>query len=161
MRVFLSYAIGPGSATVAARLREVAEAYDIAITLPDRTLPAGDELTSDTLKMIKQSHAVIGLAIENAPADLVKVVGQELSAAWKKRKPIIALIDRHVPIQGTGIPESQIVYFNPLISNMHESRLNAALYQIRSRPQDRDLTALGWIAGIALGMVALGELLGG
>jgi len=34
----------------------------------------------------------------------------------------------------------------------------AALDQIRRRRQKKDLTALGWTAGIALGLVALSEL---
>jgi len=32
--------------------------------------------------------------------------------------------------------------------------------QIRQQQQKKNLTALGWIAGIALGLIALSELLG-
>jgi anion-transporting ArsA/GET3 family ATPase len=158
MRVFLSYAVGPVDATIAARLRAVAAAYDIAILLPDRTLPASDELTSDTLKKIKQSDAIIGLLTRGAQVASVNVVNRELRAAAQNSKPIIALVEQGVPVQ--GIPESQIVYFNPLIPNQHEPRLMAVLDQIRQQQQKKDLTALGWIAGIALGLVALSKLLG-
>jgi hypothetical protein len=53
MRVFLSYAVGPVDASIAARLRAVAAAYDVAILLPDRTVSPTNGLTSDTLKKIK------------------------------------------------------------------------------------------------------------
>ncbi|MCG3145308.1 MAG: hypothetical protein HONDAALG_02897 [Gammaproteobacteria bacterium] len=158
MRVFLSYALGPVDATIAARLRAVAAAYDIAILLPNRTLPANDELTTDTLKKIKQSDAVIGLLTRGAQVASVNVVNHELGAAAQNSKPIIAFVEQGVPVQ--GIAESQIVYFNPLIPHQHEHRLMAVLDQIRQQQQKKDLTALGWIAGIALGMVALNELLG-
>src|SRR5262245_20663144 len=111
MRVFLSYAVGPVDATIAARLRAVAAAYDVAILLPDRTLPADDELASETLKKIKQSDAVIGLLTRGAQVASVNVVNHELGAAVQNSKPIIALVEQGVPVQ--GIPESQIVYFNP------------------------------------------------
>lgn len=157
MRVFLSYAVGPVDAAIAARLRAVAAAYDIAILLPDRTLPFNDDLTIETLNKIKQSDAVIGLLTNGAQVSYVNVVNHELGAAVQNGKPIIALVEYDVPVQ--GIPESQIVYFNPSIPSQHEPRLMAALDQIRSQQQKKDFTALGWIAGITLGLVALSELL--
>jgi hypothetical protein len=36
----------------------------------------------------------------------------------------------------------------------------ATVIQIRQQHQKKNLTALGWIAGIALGLIALSELLG-
>lgn len=158
MRVFLSYAVGPVDATIAARLRAVAAAYDVAILLPDRTQPANDELTSDTLKKIRQSDAIIGLLTRGAQVASVNVVNHELGAAAQNSKPIIALVEQGVSVQ--GVPENQIVYFNPLIPHQHEPRLMEVLDQIRQQQQKKDLTALGWIAGIALGLVALSELLG-
>ena len=158
MRVFLSYAVGPVAAAIAARLRAVAAAYDVAILLPDRTVSPTNGLTSDTLKKIKKSDAVIGLMTRGAQVSSVNVVSHELQAAQQERKPIIALVEFGVPVQ--GLPESQIVAFNPLISNAHEPALMKALERIQQEQRKKDLTVLGWIACIALGMVALSELLG-
>jgi hypothetical protein len=88
----------------------------------------------------------------------VGVVNAELQTAEQERKPIIALVEQGVPVQ--GLPESQIVYFNPLIPHQHEHALMQVVEQIRRQQHKKDLTALGWIAGIALGLVALSELLG-
>ncbi len=158
MRVFLSYAVGPVDATIAARLRAVAAAYDISILLPDRALITNNGLTTDTLKKIKQSDAVIGLLTRGAQVVSVNLVNLELQTAQQERKPIIALVEIGVPVQ--GLPESQIVSFNPLIPHAHEPALMQVLEQIRQQQQKKDFTALGWIAGIALGLVALSELLG-
>lgn len=158
MRVFLSHAVGPGDATIAARLRAVAAAYDIAILLPDRTHLADNGVTPDTLKKINQSDALITLVTRGAQIASVGVVNQELVAARQERKPIIALVEQGVPVQ--GMPENQIVRFNPLIPHQHEQKLMEVIEQIQQQQRKKDLTALGWIAGIALGLIALSELLG-
>jgi nucleoside 2-deoxyribosyltransferase len=159
VNVFLSYAVRPWDAPIAARLRAVAAAYDIAILLPVRNQVVQNGLTTDTLTKIKQSDAVIALITNTAPQDLVNAVNLELPAAAQAGKPIIALIEDGVPFQ-SGTP-ANVVYFNRLNPTAHESSLMNALQQIRSQQQwKKDLTALGWIAGIALGLVALSEVLG-
>lgn len=158
MRVFLSYAVGPVDAAIAARLRAVAAAYEIAILLPDRTLIANNGVTPDTHRKIKQSDAVITLVTRGAQVASVNVVNQELATALQERKPVIALVEQGVPVQ--GMPENQIVRFDPFKPHEHEHALTEVVKQIQRQQQKKDLTALGWIAAIALGLVALGELLG-
>lgn len=159
MKVFLSYAVGQLDAPIAARLRAVAAAYDITILLPDRTHVTHNGLTADTHKKIKQSDAVMALLTRTAQVMPVNLVNLELQAAAQAGKPIIALIEQGVPVQ--GVLDSQTVYFNRMMPSAHEASLMNVLEQIRRQQQsNNDLTALGWIAGIALGLVALGELLG-
>jgi len=80
-----------------------------------------------------------------------------LQAAAQIGRPVIALVEHGIKIQGP--PENQIVYFDRLDPTAHEHQLMTALEQVRQQERKNDLTALGWIAGIALGLVALGELL--
>lgn len=158
MNVFLGYAVEPFDAPIAARLRAVAAAYDISILLPDRSLGFTNGVQIDTQHKIRSSDAVIALITRNAPPYLIQVVNQELLLAESWRKPVIALIEQGLQIQ--GIPQTQIVYFNRLQPSAHEAALFAALKNIRQDQQwKQNLTALGWIAGIALGLVALSELL--
>ena len=157
MKVFLSYAVGPWDAPIAARLRAVAAAYDISILLPDRTALTANGLSVDTQTKIRQSDAVIALITSTAQAPFVSLVNSELQAAAQVNKPVIALIEQGVPIQ--GLPKDRIVYFNRFDPTAHEQYLINVLGQIRSQQQwKKDLTALGWIAGIALGLVALSQL---
>src|SRR5262245_40604635 len=121
MKVFLSYAVGQVEAVIASRLRAVAAAYDISILLPDRTLPATNELPADTLKKIRQSDAVIGLVTESAQLVSMNLVNAELQAAGQIGKPIIALVQAGIAVQ--GLPEDQVVYFTPLIPHQHEQKL--------------------------------------
>lgn len=159
MKVFLSYAVGRLDAAVASRLRAVAAAYDVSILLPDRTVSGHGALPADTVKKIKQSDAVIGLLTRTAQVCSVNVVNAELQTAALSGKPVITLVEEGVPVQ--GVPENQVVHFNPLQPTAHEASLMAVLGQIRQQQQwKKELTALGWIAGIALGLVALNELLG-
>jgi len=158
MRVFLSYAVGPVEATIAARLRAVAAAYDIAILLPDRTMPHDNGVASESLKKIKQSDAVIGLMTTAADVSSVNVVIIELQAAYSAHKPIIVLAEKGVHVH--DLPDSQVVQFNPLIPRMHEPALLAALETIKQQQQQKDFAALGWLAGITLGLIALSELAG-
>jgi hypothetical protein len=159
MKVFLSYAVGPYDAPIAARLRAVAAAYDISILLPDRTQPFSNTLSADTLQKIKQSNAVIALVTQTAPPEAKAIVNLELQAAAQAFKPVIALVEYGIEVQ--GLADNQIVYFNRLFPAAHETQLVSALEQVRQQQQQwkNDLTALGWIAGITLGLVALSELI--
>lgn len=159
MNVFLSYAVGQMDAPIASRLRAVAAAYDISIILPDRTRTSHSGLSAETQKKIKQSDAVIALVTKTAPTELIKIVNLELQAAKQAGKPIIPLIEEGVPIQFAS--GNQIVYFNRFMPASYESSLKSMLEQLRQHQQwKKDLTALGWIAGIALGLAALSELVG-
>lgn len=155
MKVFLSYAVGEPDAPIAARLRAVAAAYDITILLPDRTHASFNGLHADAEKKIKQSDAVIALITRTAFEEWINLVHLELQTAAQANKPIIALIEQGVPIR--GVP-NQVVYFNRLDPTAHEASLMNVLGEIRRQQQQKDLTSLGWIAGIALGLVALSEL---
>jgi hypothetical protein len=157
MQVFLSYAFGDFDAPMAARLRAVAAAYNITILLPDRTQAIYSGLPDDTQKKIKQSDAVIALVTRTAHAQHVNALNLELQAAAQAGKPIIPLIEKDVPFQ--AVPNTPIVYFDRLNPSAHESALINVLDQIRRQQKSKsDLTALGWIVGIALGLVALGEM---
>lgn len=158
MNVFLSYAVAPFDTPMAARLRAVAAAYDISILLPDRNQVLQNGLTIDTQTKIRSSDAVIALITTMASSQLVNSVNLELQAAAQSGKPIIALIEQGVQIQAA--PGTQIVYFNRFEPAAHEKPLMDALANMRQQQQwKQGLIALGWIAGIALGMIALSELI--
>lgn len=157
MNVFLSYAVAPFDTPIAARLRAVAAAYDISILLPDRNQVFQNRLSLDTQSKIQSSDAVIALIATMAPNHLVDAVNLELQAAAQSSKPIIALIEQGVQIQPAA--GTQIVYFNRFEPAAHEKPLVDALATIRQQKQwKQSLIALGWVAGIALGMIALSEL---
>lgn len=156
MKVFLSYAYGQLDAPIAARLRAVAAAYDISILLPDRTQPV-NQPTLDTNQKIIQSDAVIALITKTAPKALRNLVALELQTASLMSKPIVPLVEKGLLV--TGIPDNQIVYFQRDNPAAHEASLMTVLGQIRQQQQrKKDITALGWIAGIALGLLVLNEL---
>jgi len=157
VNVFLSYAVAPFDTPIAARLRAVSAAYDISILLPDRNQVLQNGLSPDTQAKIKTSDAVIALITTMAPSHLVDVVILEWQAATQSGKPVIALIEQDAPIQLA--PGTQIVYFNRNEPAAHEKLLVEALANIRQQEQwKQNLSALGWVAGIALGMIALSEL---
>lgn len=157
MNVFLSYAVAPFDSPIAARLRAVAAAYDISILLPDRTQPSQNGLSADSQTKIRSSDAVIALVTSSAPSYSVDLVNLELQAAAQSRKPVIALIEEGLQIQAA--PGTHIVYFNRFLPTAHEKPLVEALDSIRQQKQwKQNLTALGWIAGITLGLVALSEM---
>ena len=157
MNVFLSYAVAPFDTPIAARLRAVAAAYDISILLPDRNHPVQNGVPIDTQTKIKSSDAVIALITSTASDYLVNVVNLELQAAAQSRKPVIVLIEQGVQLKAA--PGTQIVYFNRFEPAAHEKPLVDALANIRQQQQwKQNLTALGWIAGLALGLIALSEL---
>lgn len=158
MKVFLSYAVGPWDAPIAARLRAVAAVYDISILLPDRTQVLHNGLPSDTQVKIREADAVIALATNTAPADAIHLVNLELQNATQARKPIIALVEEGALLPPIAL--TQMVYFNRYDPTLHETLLVGALNQIRSEQVKQNWTALGWIAGIALGLVALSEMFG-
>ena len=156
MKVFLSYAVGPWDAPIAARLRAVAAVYDISILLPDRTQVLHNGLPSDTQAKINDADAVIALVTNTASADAIDLVNLELQNAAQARKPIIALVEEGVQLH--TMPLTQVVYFNRYDPTVHETLLVQALNHIRSEQIKQNWTALGWIAGIALGLVALSEM---
>ena len=160
MNVFLSYAVGELDAPIAARLRAVAAAYEISIVLPDRSYVPNNGLSQDTNAKIMQSDAVLALITRTAQLELLNVVNLELRLASQFYKPIMALIEQGVPFQ--GIPENQIVYFDRFNPTAHEESLIRALNQLQAERQQwkNNLTALGWIAGITLGLIALSEWIG-
>jgi hypothetical protein len=153
VKVFLSHAMSPHDAPIASRLRAVAAAYDIQILLPERTRYAAP--TAETLQKIRQSDAVVALITSQATQ--TNAVNQELQAAVQAKKPIIALVENLNQVQ--GIAKNQIVKFDRWNPMAHEQQLFTALKKIRQQQkQDQISTALGWIAGIALGMIALSAL---
>lgn len=158
MKVFLSYAVGQLDTPIAARLRAVAAAYDIAILLPDRTQIIHNGLPIATKKKIKESDAVISLVTNTATQQAIQVVNSELQTATQAYKPVIGLVELG-GVQIHVAPGTQIVYFDRSNPTAHENYLMNALANIRQQKYKSDLTALGWIAGIALGLIALGTIL--
>jgi hypothetical protein len=156
VRVFLSYAVGPWDGPIPARLRAVAAVYDISILLPDRTQMLHNGLPSDTQAKISQADAVIALVTNTASTEAIDLVNLELQNAAQVRKPIIALVEEGVQLQ--PMPVTQVVYFNRFDPTLHETLLVGALNQIRSEQIKPNWTTLGWIAGIALGLVALSQM---
>jgi hypothetical protein len=126
--------------------------------LPDRTQIVQNSLPIDTLTKVNSSDAVIALVTRTAPIPEINAVKLELTAAALAGKPIVALIELGAALSNP--PSANVVYFDRLNPNAHEPSLMSALQQLRSQQQwKKDLTALGWIAGIALGLVALSEIL--
>lgn len=159
MNVFLSYAVAALDTPIAARLRAVAAAYDISILLPDRTQLNHDGLPSETQTRIQSSDAVIALVTVTASPNLIALVNAELRAAVQLEVPVIALIEQGIHIEAA--PETHVVYFDRFLPTAHEQQLGVALSKIQQRKQSQDsLSALGWIAGIALGLIALSEIVG-
>jgi hypothetical protein len=157
MNVFLSYALHPFDAPIAARLRAVAAAYEIAVLLPARSDGLQYRLTAEVENQIRASDAVIALITQNAPVQTINSVNNELRLAAQFNKPVIALIERGVKFQPG--PETQVVSFNREEYAAHEQALVDALSNVRQKLQlKRGLVSLGWIAGITLGLVALSEL---
>jgi hypothetical protein len=156
MKVFLSYAVGPWDGPIPARLRAVAAVYDISILLPDRTQVLHNGLPSDTQAKINEADAVIVLVTNTAPADAIDLVNLELQNATQARKPIIVLVEEGIQFPPMAV--DQVVYFNRYDPTVHETFLVEALNNIRSRQVKQNWTALGWIAGIALGLIALSQM---
>lgn len=156
MKVFLSYAVGPWDAAIAARLRAVAAVYGISILLPDRTQVLHNGLTQDTQAKMREADAVIALITNTAQAEAINLVNLELQNAAQAHKPIIALMEEGVQLH--PMPATRVVYFNRYDPTVHEKLLVEALNHIRSEQIKQNWTALGWIAGIALGLVALSEM---
>ena len=97
------------------------------------------------------------MALITTHAAQINAVNLELQAAVQAQKPIIALVEN--PGQVQGIAKSQVVKFDRANPTAHEHQLLVALKHIhRQQKQNEVRTALGWIAGIALGLVALGAL---
>ena len=159
MKVFLSHALAPWDATIAARLRAVAAAYDIIILLPDRSRPFTNGLITETSQNISESEAVIALVTKNASESGLQFVNYELQVASQQQKPIIGLIEIGT-VEFRAGPGTQVVPFDRSEPVGHEAKLMNALDQIRQQKSKSNLTALGWIVGIALGLVALGSLVG-
>lgn len=153
MKVFLSYAVGPWDTPIAARLRAVAAAYDITILLPDRTQIIHNGLPLDTQEKIRESDAVIALVTNTAPPEAIYVVNSEVQTAAQAGKPVIFLAESGVHIKAGTV--TQVVYFDRSNPTAHETHLMNALAEIRAQKSKSDSTALGWIAGIALGLIAL------
>jgi len=150
--------VGPWDTPIAARLRAVAAAYDIAILLPDRTQMIHNGLPTDTQEKIRESDALIALVTNTASPEAIYLVNTELHAGSMLSKPIIGLVELGSVEIHAG-PGTQFVYFDRSNPTAHETYLMNALEDIRGQKSKTDLTALGWIAGIALGLIALGGLI--
>jgi nucleoside 2-deoxyribosyltransferase len=156
MKVFLSYAVGHLESAIAARLRAVAAAYDISIVLPDRTIAPGQNIATEIRKQINQSDALIALITKSASFESSNNVNLEVLVAARESKPIIALVEQGVLMQ--GVPY-QVVYFDRSDPTAHEAALMTTLAQMRHQQKWKNgLATLGWIAGITLGLVALSEM---
>jgi hypothetical protein len=151
MNIFLSHAVSIQDAPLAARLRAVAASYGMQILLPDRSNPG--MVMTDLEQKLPQADVVLVLITNNA-VDLA-AVNFEMAAAHQLGKPILALVEDTNAV--AGLSEQQIVKFNRFNPVAHEHKLMAALQQLGAQNK-ADWTALGWIAAIALGFVALSSL---
>ncbi len=159
MKVFLSHAVGPLDASIPARLRAVAAAYDIEILLPERPQWSSNEVSGDSINKVALSDAVIALATTTANYNDISLLNRELQMAAQLKKPVVTLIEQGVALQAP--PNTYIINFNRRDYRFHEQSLFNVLSQMRNQQQQQTtITALGWIAGIALGLVALGALFG-
>lgn len=149
MNVFLSHAVTAQDAPLAARLRAVAASYGMQILLPDRT-GTPRSVIADLRRKLAQADVVLVL-ITNNVFDL-SAVNREVEAAQQAGKPILALVENKAMIHGW--PDHQIVQFDRYNPVSHEQALMAALQQMRTQSQT-DWTALGWLAAIAMGFIAL------
>ena len=156
MDLFLSYALGPRDDYIPARLRSISAAYSICLLLPDRATTSPRHPNAVTRAKITQSDAVIALGTITGRLESWKAVNSELSHAAQSHKPVIALIEKGVPCQTA--PGIHFVYFDRFNPTAHESLFLTALDQIRGEHSKQDFTALAWLAGVAVGLVALSQL---
>lgn len=84
------------------------------------------------------------------------LLNSELTQAAQLHKPVITLVEKCVQFQTA--PGTHLVYFDRFNPAAHESSLITALDHIRREHSTKDFTALAWIAGIAIGFVALSQL---
>lgn len=156
MNLFLSYALGPRDDYIPARLRAISAAYSISLLLPDRANTSPSNPNAVTRAKIIQSDAVIVLVTITGPPESWNLVNSELRHAAQSHKPVIALIEKGMPFQtAQGTHSVYCDRFNP---TTHESSLVTALDQIRGEHSKQDFTALAWLAGVAVGLVALSQL---
>jgi nucleoside 2-deoxyribosyltransferase len=159
MIVFLSHSVSSSDGVVAARLRAVAAAYGIQVLLPDRTKHyRNNVLNSEARKKISQSDAVVALATVHATQ--AEEVSVEIKAAVGLKKPVIALVEEGVTVK--GIPKSQVVKFDRANPSAHEHQLISVLNRLQknngTEKTNELISSLGWLAKIALGLVALNKL---
>lgn len=156
MNLFLSHALGPTNDYIPARLRAISAACRISLLLPDRTCTSPDGPNVVTRAKIIQSDAVIALVTITGRPESWNLVNCELTHAAQSDKPVIVLIEKGVPFQTR--PGTHSVYFDRFNPTAHESSLATALDHIGGEHSKQDLTALAWIAGVAVGLVALSQL---
>lgn len=157
MKIFFSHAVGTWDGPIAARLRAVAAVYDIAIMLPDRVRVVHNGLFAETKAKIKQADALISLVTRSASFESIRLVNLELECAMQIGKPAMALVESGFQFES---PEnSQVVYFDRSDPTAHEPHLVKALQNLKAQQSSQDLTALGWISNIVLGLVALTDFL--
>lgn len=156
MNLFLSYALGPSDDYIPARLRAISAAYSISLLLPDRAYTSPGNPNAVTRSKIIQSDAVIALLTITGRPESWNLVNSELRHAAQSHIPAIALMEKGVPFQTA--PATHFVYFDRFNPAAHESVLITALDHIRGEHTNQDFTALAWIAGIAVGLVALSQL---
>jgi hypothetical protein len=167
MRVFLSYALSPLDSVLSARLRAVALAYNIELSLP--SIGNRNNFPLENRKKLKDSDAVIVLIGDNnshrqpvdfsrpaAYSDDLNAVNLELQEAVRLQKPVIALVESANLIH--GLPLDQIIVFNRQNPSQHENLLFKALSKIKTKKNTEDLIkALGALGLVALGFLALSE----
>jgi hypothetical protein len=167
MKVFLSYALSPLDSPLSARLRAVALAYNIELLLPG--VENRQHLPFENKKKIEDSNAILILLSNNPipyrPASFLQPltyeeelqsVNAELIEATRLRKPIIALVESPLLIQ--GLPPNQVIVFNRHDPTQHENLLFQSLSKIRAQKNTDDIVkALGALGLVALGFFALTE----
>jgi hypothetical protein len=156
VNLFLSYALGPHDDYIPAQLRATSAAYGLSLLLPDRANTSAGNPNAATRAKIIQSDAVIMLVTITGRPESRKAVESELGHAGQSHKPVIALIEKGLPFQTA--PGIHLIYFDRFNPTTHESLFVTALDQIRAEYSKQDLAALAWLAGVAVGLVALSQL---
>lgn len=158
MKVFLSHSIAPDDGPVAARLRAVAAAYGIQILLPDRSVAVAGRVPPKIRQQIEGADAVVVLATEGAVVD--PHVPGEVGHAIDKDKPLLALVEDGVEVD--FVPEEDVVHFDRNDRAAHEAELIDALKGLQdelvAESNAQTAKAVGWLAGIAIGLVGLGAI---
>lgn len=166
VKVLLSHSVAESDGPLASRLRAVAASYGVTLLLPERREGPSRAVAplKSTVEAITGADAVLALVTEGSSE--IRAVGAEVTRALKLKKPVVLLVEGSVTL-----PEVQgdvhVVRFDRAQPANHEQALARALDHIRGKKLRRaakvsaiqEAVTIGAIAGIAIGLLALGAAL--
>lgn len=163
VNVLLSHSIADADGPLASRLRAVAASYGVVLVLPERRPASSRALTLPKSTTSAIEHADAVLALVTRGSDDRKSVEAEVTAAIKHKKPLVLLTEVSMDLPSLR-GDVHVVHFDRKSPTGHEAALGAALQALQKRSGRkraesaamRNALAIGAIAGIAVGLLALG-----